>query len=261
MEIILFGMAAIPMPFKNSIASQPFYADQPLWSIFFEITVNIGFATFIHKLTIPALKLVVIISFFVYLIAVALKGDVGLIGNQYGPYGLMLLAGLPRTMCSFFLGVLIFRSLERDWVSRIRAPAWILPLILMAVFAVPDLGSIGNPVMAALSVLFVFPLIVIAGANSHVDGIAARIAAISGAVSFPLYVLHEPIYAWSEPIMYRLGLFNQTVPLELSCAIVFGIVGFSLLAYKVYDIPIRRFLTRTFDTASRSATALQSESL
>ena len=120
LEITIFGMAAIPMPLPNSIASQPFFADQPLWSIFFEILVNMGLAAFLYRSKTPVLKFIVVVNFCVYLIAVAIKGDVGLIGNQYGPYGLMLLAGLPRTMCSFFLGVLIFRSLEHDWVSRIR---------------------------------------------------------------------------------------------------------------------------------------------
>jgi len=258
-EIIFFGIAAIPMPFPNSIAGQPFYADQPLWSIFFEIIVNIGFAIFLYKWVSSALKSVVVVSFILYLVAVAIKGDVGLIGNQYGPDGLMLLAGLPRTMCSFFLGVLIFRSLDQHWVGRIRAPAWVLPLILMAVFAVPDLGNIGNTVMAVLSVLFIFPLLVIAGANANVDGTAAKIATISGAVSFPLYVLHEPMYAWAELVMYKLDLFDKTAHLWLlSCAVVFGSVGFSLLAYKIYDIPVRRFLTANFDTARRPAPALQS---
>ena len=260
-EIMLFGIAAIPMPFPNSIASQPFFADQPLWSIFFEVIVNIGFAIFLYKWAASALKSVIVFSFILYIVTVAIKGDVGLIGNQYGPYGLMLLAGLPRTMCSFFLGVLIFRSLDRDWVGRIRAPAWILPLILMAVFAVPDLGSIGNTVIAALSVLFIFPLMVIAGANAQVDGTGAKIATISGAVSFPLYVLHEPMYAWADPVMYKLGLLNQPVYPGLGCTVVFGVVVLSLLAYKIYDIPVRRFLTFNFDTASSLAPALQSRPL
>ncbi|MBZ9710942.1 acyltransferase [Mesorhizobium sp. ESP7-2] len=259
-EITLFGIAAIPMPFPNSIANQPFYADQPLWSIFFELLVNIGFAAFLYRLTNSSLKLIVVFTAVVYLIAVAVKGDFGLIGNQYGPYGWMLLAGLPRTACSFFLGVIIFRRLGDSWISRVRAPAWTLPVILIAIFAVPDLGNIGNTIMAALSVLIVFPLIVITGANAQLDGVGAKIAAISGAVSFPIYVLHEPMYAWSDPLMYRLGLFDQVVPSVLACALVFGIAVFSLIVYKIYDIPIRRFLTSTFDTSKQATTALRWES-
>ena len=119
--------------------------------------------------------------------------------------------------------------------------------MLVLLFSIPCVGGAGNILNGyynAACILILFPIIVMMGAGSRIENQrSAKICTFLGELSYPLYMTHFPIayiqmsWAWSHP----------DAPLYAHMTVFAGSFIFAIMlafgAMKVYDIPVRRWLS------------------
>ena len=152
--------------------------------------------------------------------------------------------GLTRLLYPFICGLLISRIGK---FITLRGGFWWCSLILAVLFSIPCIGgadNILNGIYNAGCILLAFPIVVMIGAGSKIKGEkSTKICTFLGEISYPLYITHYPImymqmnWAWSHPdapiyahVMICIGSFLLSLGLAYACL-------------KLYDIPVRNWLT------------------
>jgi peptidoglycan/LPS O-acetylase OafA/YrhL len=221
-----------------------FPGNGPLWSLFFEMLINLLWAAVAVRLRTIYLGIVVFAS-ATALIALADRHGTLNIGFDRAT----ALAGLARVCFGFPAGVIIWRLHSAGSLPKIALGATLLGFLLVVIFS-QSLFSSRLPLWDLLSVLFLLPLIVVAGIN-HVGG-NGFLGSLLGELSYPVYVLHYPI------LLVFSGLRQWTdskVSLHLfSVAALVTVIGVSWTAFCYYDKPLRRRLSN-LAASSRPACA------
>ncbi len=167
---------------SDAVTAAVFPLNDPAWSLFFELLVNIGFFWFVlsrralsdARLVLPAMAL--------YLASTLLLGEINP-GWTTGNF----VYGLPRVTAGFFLGALIYqwRLHQRPVPPTIAFGA--AGLMLACFF-------VGNLYVTMFNTLVAIPLSI-----ATLSAIGARpawqwLCHWLGELSYPLYILHVPIY-------------------------------------------------------------------
>jgi peptidoglycan/LPS O-acetylase OafA/YrhL len=108
---------------------------------------------------------------------------------------------------------------------------------------------VGDGLYPLLMVTFVLPLLVFISSGRFADkAFVASIHNWSGRLSYPIYCLHVPVYAAVKTI---LGGYESISGLRvlILCSIVTLVV--SALVVRLYDEPVRKYLTRLSDRDGR----------
>ena len=224
----------------------------PSWSLFFEYIGNIMYALFLRRLSDKWLKSAVVVSGAGYA-AFAIFNGSGYynMGTGWTLSDLNFLGGILRLTFSFSAGLLISRNFRP---VTIKGAFWICSALIVLLLSIPyvNIGGNGwtNGVYDSLCTLIVFPVIVWLGASgsemsSHGthNSLSESICKFLGDISYPLYIIHYPImylfYAW----VWKYGLsFSQAWP--VAAAIFVGSIALAYVCLKVYDLPIRKWLSR-----------------
>jgi peptidoglycan/LPS O-acetylase OafA/YrhL len=213
------------LPFGLLFHLSAFPVNSPVWSLFFEFCANaVYFFTARRPGRDAARTVILIAASAVVLAAVAhLVGGLSAVGFSSVA---SFLAGFPRVAVSFAIGVLIFRYRLHEHLPRVADffPA----LALAALLAVPDCGWWYD----MLCVLVAFPLLLCLGARASETPQLQGFWYWGGALSYPLYVIHEPALRavfW----LHGGGLAAVAVAVVLSWALLL-----------CYDEPLRRRLGR-----------------
>lgn len=207
------------------------------WSLFCEIVANVLFAACLSRLTDRILALVCA--------AGALGVAVSTHANGYfqaGPFWGDAWGGLARVALSFFGGVLLFRMHDLR-VLALQPVHWLLPTALLC-FGLWVRIPPRWPMLSFLTLVLLFPAVLVLAVNSRPGPRASRWMAVLGVVSYPLYTLQAAVgtavnksfeVALPHPERYApySGLFLVAV-----CALV------AYLAAVQIDIPVRRSLGR-----------------
>lgn len=232
--IVVTGLLMLPI----QIAHHPFFPlDNPLWSLLYEFWVNVLYA-FIAKYR----RLVAALAGFgaVLILYITLKGHhhIG-VGNTYQT----LWIGIGRILWGFFAGVIISRALTPQRIARLPS----IPFSVLAALLLIILINVGTgPWYDDLCVFVLFPALVALGAKDVASGRWRTVALFAGAMSYPLYVLHQPLV--SEITHFRSHA-------NIAGLLLFGVVvAVSYAAIKWYDEPIRGWLgARTRRNISKNA--------
>ena len=222
----------------------------PNWSLFFEYIGNIMYALVLHRLSAKALSAVVAVSgallawFAVDNMSGSYHMGVGWTLADYNPLG-----GFLRVTFSFSAGLLMARWFKP---MKIKGAFWICAALLCVLLSMPFVGTESHPwlngVYDAVCVIAVFPaLLYMAASGSTTDRFSANVCEFLGNISYPVYVIHYPsmyiFYRWIWTGGYT---FAQAWP--VAAAIVAGNIILAWIVLKVYDEPVRRYLTRRFLT-------------
>jgi peptidoglycan/LPS O-acetylase OafA/YrhL len=230
-----FALAMLPGP---HIKPMLYPVNSVAWSLALELLINGVYAFTWRYLRDARVLIAVLAASAAALIAACLGFGKLDIGFQWSD----AVGGLPRVAFSFAAGLAVHR-LYRAGAWRPRLPAW-APLALLVPLLWVKLDEIVYPLVCVLAV---FPVMVLASANTEPSRRAAPAFAWLGAVSFPLYALHKPVGELVTLLAHRawprgdhLGPWIGVPYLAAMCLVC-------ALVERRYDGPVRRVLMGGFD--------------
>lgn len=218
----------------------------PSWSLFFEYIGNLLYVFFIRKLPTKALSVLVFLA-GCGLAVFAIWGPFGDICAGFALNPENITGGSLRLLYSFSAGLLMSRIFKP---THIKGAFWICSLSVIILLGVPRLGGAENLWMNGLydtvCFAFLFPLIVYLGASGKTtDKITTKVCKFLGDISYPLYMVHYPfIYLYYAWVKNEELTFVQSLPGAL--ALFFGSIMLAYLCLKLYDEPVRKYLTKRF---------------
>jgi peptidoglycan/LPS O-acetylase OafA/YrhL len=248
--VMLLGCTLLPLPVSMDIRGwqEMHPLDGPAWSLFFEYIANILYAAGFRKLSNRALTVFVVLSAG-FLVQVAVFG-IG--GDMIGGWALdstQLHIGFARLLFPFFAGILLMRLGKR---IHIKGAFGICSLLLIVALSLPRFGGAQhhwmNGLYEALCIIFLFPIIVAVGAGEkRADGFSIRIARFFGDLSYPLYITHYPLI-----YIYTAFVVQKKIPPAQGAIwgvlLLIAAVSIAYVGLKLYDEPVRRWLSRRFLT-------------
>lgn len=247
---VMFFLAALCLPllksdvFPGTSSITP--VNGPSWSLFFEIFINVVYGFIAKRLTTKLLITIVIVS-----LAAESIGIFYYQGADFGVHVPEFWWGFARVVFPFFAGVLIRRITAGGGIRTPQvAPPW-LAILLLLTFAIPTHG-VATAVVDLAYIAVVYPGVIILAMEERSSGSQSRILAWLGLLSYPLYIIHLPIFMWLARAQRFVALRMEVSPyLWIAFAILFSTVT-ALVAYHIYDVPVRAALTRMRKRKSRS---------
>ena len=249
MLLTIFMIPAVPgVPYEVRGNGEMFPLNGPAWSLFFEYIGNILYALIIRRLSTKALALLTLILgcihtwFFVGNVSGYDMVGVGWTIDEINFWG-----GLVRMLFPFTIGMLLARTFKP---RKIKGAFWICSIMLIALFSVPYIPSEGNistnSLYEVVCIATIFPFIVWVGACGISSGKTAKINRQLGEISYPLYIVHYPImyifYAWLIEKKY----YTLQDCWEMALLVVVSSILLAFICLKLYDEPVRRWLSRKF---------------
>ncbi|ESZ60436.1 acyltransferase [Mesorhizobium sp. L103C131B0] len=234
------GMFFIPL------VSDAYHTIFPLnpasWSLFFELIVNIAYVAVFFLLTKRVLSTLIAVSLVLLVVVSIIAGTL-----DFGMTGSTIISGLPRVCFSFFLGVLLCRSMTRyqSGLGFLRRGWWIEAAIALTlvVFAIAPAG--GARVAYDLAcVVFVFPVLVVVGTIAPTAPRLSGLYGWLGRISYPIYIIHTPLLM----IIAGAGKAAAIDPFAhhpwFGIVMAVSVIVIADIATRLYDEPLRRFLQR-----------------
>jgi len=244
LPVILLSSAVnsllLPMPFGGEVSHHVLFpGNGPLWSLFFELVVNLAWGACGVRLRTGAL-LVIVIAAGVGVAGLSWQAGTANLGFDTAT----AFAGAARVSFGFPLGVVLFRSMA---LVEGRSPSWfnrgggaIPGILLLAIFAMPDSASpLFFTAWDIASILVLLPLLVAFGS---VQGDGSRLGNFLGELSYPIYALHFPVLLFFSGLRQSI-LIHLPIPV-ITAAAAISAIATALLASRFYDIPLRAWLSR-----------------
>jgi peptidoglycan/LPS O-acetylase OafA/YrhL len=220
-------------PGNNTIAP----VNLPSWSLFFEIAANTVYGLTAKRLTDGRLLAIVIAS-----LAAEWIGALKFQGLDFGH----LVAGFPwgfaRVAFPFFAGVLINRKFSYRAVPHIAVAPALLAIALMLTFYFSTTG-VSNAIVTMLEISVVYPAVIVYAMWHKASAGERLILERLGAISYPLYIVHVPVFMWLARLQRATA---QRFHLHPDAWIVVGVLFAGVCAwviYKLYDVPVRAALS------------------
>ena len=234
----------LPSPLLAADADAVAWAvNTPLWSLSAELLVTVLFGCFLWRLSDRALVLCASLGALAFALLAAQLGTTN-IGQCWYELG----ATAVRPLYPFCVGVLLWRRGIRRR-HALQLPAAVILAGMVAVLLSP---STGHDLPAGLFAVWVaMPLVVQLAAFSSRS--ASPLIRLLGEMSYPLYALHFPLVRSMHFVAKRWGL-PEAWPLSLVAGEVLVCCGMGYLAYRFYDVPVRRWLGRWLSARSAHAT-------
>lgn len=218
----------------------------PSWSLFFEYIGNILYALIIRKFSTKILALLVFIS-GCGLATFAIAGPYGDICAGFSLTEIEFTAGFLRVLFSFSAGLLLSRIFKP---ATIKGAFWICSIAIVTLLAIPRIGGAEhlwmNGLYDTLCCVVIFPILVYLGASGKsTDKYTTRLCKFLGDISYPLYTVHYPfIYLYYAWVKNNKLTFEQSLP--GAAAVVIGSIVLAYICLKLYDVPVRNYLTKRF---------------
>jgi peptidoglycan/LPS O-acetylase OafA/YrhL len=248
LAIMLIGFALVPVPPSLDIRgwNEMYPLNGPAWTLFLEYLANIAYALFLRRLSNRMLAVLVCLAAAatIHLAVTSPQGD--LIGG-WSLEPAQLRIGFTRLAYPFLAGLLLSRIYRPVRIAH--AFLW-CSLLVLAVLSFPRLGGSDqlwmNGLYDALAVIFMFPLIVWLGAGGALDGeFSARVCRFLGDISYPVYIVHYPLI-----YVFTAWVVNNKVPMHdawpQAVLLLLGSIALAYAGFKMYDLPVRRWLVRRF---------------
>lgn len=230
------------------------------WSLLWEYIANILYALIIRRLSTVVLGVFVFMS---ALLTVDLALDIDISGllaardyAQYtviGGFGLtpdQIYIGLCRLLYPFFGGLLLYR-LSRLRINLRRGAMLWCSLAVAATLVMPHIGGQThqwlNGLYCAVVILVVYPAIVATGAGSQLRGRrTTAVCKFLGMISYPLYITHYPMIYVQMNWAARHADAPLGTHIWVAVSIFIASIAVAYASVKVYDLPIRAWLSDRF---------------
>ena len=229
--IAIGSFALLPVGFAAADIGYP--VNVAAWSLFFEFFANALYGSRFGRLSNRRLVVFVAVS-GVALIPMALWGG-PYIRIGFGTPAAFLL-GFVRVTYPFWVGVLLFRVFQLRVMPK-------LPIAMIgATLALLLLAPVNDPTYNLVLVLAVFPVIVLFGACAVPGNRTAHACAFLGRLSYPLYLIHVPVFRIANRLAERMHLGISPWVLIIAGSVASVIAAEALLIS--FDQPVRRWLSQ-----------------
>ncbi|QNK72577.1 acyltransferase [Variovorax sp. PAMC28562] len=237
----VFNLLMLPSPATDELAP----INGPSWSIYFELLVNVVWASVLVRASKRTL--------IAYVVVLCIAMCALVVGTGWAEAGYTwseVHFGLVRSFFGFGLGVLLTKygtgSQPRDSSLSVVAAA-----ALCAVLVV-DVSPEYRALYDIVAIVLCFPAIVCMGVAFNPPAALKRVATVLGDISYPVYMLHfGPLFSFSY-LARKLGVS----PAVWIPAFIVGICAVSLYLARTYDPAARRYLKRMLSTRKKkTATA------
>jgi len=249
----VLGVVMLPMRITGS--ESVYTLNVVYWSLFWALATNFAYAWLIHRLKDRVLFAIAAVVGLLLTACVAANRGISL-GPLWG--WLSFAGGLLRAVFGMAVGVLLFRNYNTVPRWLLGGGGYLLPLALITlVLWGPSIGQ-GDWVLQLLAVFLVFPWCIIRAARGAQPA-GDRMLQTVGFVSYPIYMLHEPLAHILEVMTAKRMV--QYAPVS-GFVMVVMLVVLALVVDRKVDRPIRSWLTaRCFGRPTRSAVAVPAEAL
>jgi len=153
------------------------------------------------------------------------------------------LLGFPRVALSFGLGLGLY-YLHPRYTPTPTANLAIFGTLGVATLTLFYWPSVPTIAIQIAWIIIVAPLLVLSGARLALPGPVAKASLLLGALSYPIYALHYPIFCWVNGL-YRSKFGAQNIQVEAPLTFAAVVIG-SYLVLRLFDEPVRRWLTGVF---------------
>jgi len=215
-----------------------FPLNEPAWSLFFELLVNLLYGALAVRLSNRILGALILAGAALLGFAIAQMGTLN-VGFDWDNAAW----GSGRALFSFFVGVGVFRCRQRHRLTAV--PIWLVSLVLLASF-VPSPGR--QPWFYDLACIVVlYPLLVWTAADASAGRAMIGLSRRLGYLSYPLYALHWPLgLILASLARHGIGVTTQASPI-LAPLVHFGaVIGVAWLVARSFDTPVRARLKRRY---------------
>ncbi len=253
--LLLFFYTALMLPMPNSWDIRGWQDSNSfngsIWSLHWEYVANILYAVLFRFLPTTILAILTAVAAIGTLDITLninmfglLEGRVGAPFTVNGGWSLTaseLYVGLVRLLYPFLIGLLMSRI---RGIINLRGAFGLCSLMIVVMFLVPQLEGLTNGIFEAATILFFIPLIVSVGAGSSIKGKRAhRICTFLGEISYPLYITHLPFIYMQIAWMKAHPEASTGTVVMLAVSIFFISIAVAYASLKLYDIPVREWLT------------------
>ncbi|MBV9963857.1 MAG: acyltransferase [Parafilimonas sp.] len=248
--VMLIGYTLIPVPLSLDIRGwgEMHPLDGPAWTLFFEYIANIMYALVLRRASKTVLAILVLIA----AAALIQYGVTNKNGDLIGGWSVtaeQLRIGFTRLSYPFLAGMLLARVSKPGNMGNTFV--W-CSLLLIVMLAIPRIGGSNteyfwmNGLYEALIIIIVFPIIVYLGASGNIQNKKVEaVCRFLGNISYPVYIIHYPlIYIFFGWVIDKHKTIEQAWPFGL--LILVGAVTLAYLFLKLYDLPIRKWLTEKY---------------
>lgn len=237
--LLTVSLTAFILPSGFSADDLLFPMNGPYWSLFFELIINFIYALFRPLLSPPVLVAVVCFFGSVLLTSALYHGslDIGFTWSLSSA-----IAGFSRAAFGIFFGILMYQ--QGHLLPKLpKSPFFPLMAIILTggVLMSPSAGG-ANPWIDLLSVTLIFPLCVIIASHAEktkLDGLLLTL----GSASYPIYVFHYPL---GHAVAFVSKGLEATLAPYGGIAFVLCLIPIAIWIEKIYDIPLRQWLTTRF---------------
>ncbi len=233
----MFATSLFLLPTGLLYNLQAYPINNPLWSLFFEFFANLAYAIQqkLRLLSVTVMSSILAVSGIALVLTVLRAGSIEFVGFD----GVKLfLGGFVRVCYPFLAGVVIFRYSLYN--SRFRIPSIVLLLFLLSALLAPVFEH--SWIYDSLLIVFGFPFIVAFGARAIDPESLSRFWGSCGRLSYPLYVIHQPIILISYVLLSKTALGKAPVVAAiLSLAIA---LASAYVFLRFYDQPLRNWLSK-----------------
>lgn len=241
------GFGLLPAPSFSQTADTVIPLNPPAWSLFFEIVGGIAFAFTVPKMSNRVLAAVVGVSALLFALVIFTQPSNA--GSSLSNFG----GGFVRITFGLTAGAFLFRLHEQFPPRRTSlAGAAALVGLLLVCFAIPDAHSY-EAVLTTFVAIGLCPTIVWFLADFRIPRRVEWLAELSGDLSYPIYILHWPIFIGSLAVLGHHNLKPIGDLAWLRGVIILGVVAFSYVALQL-DVRVRESLSRRFDKRVSKAT-------
>lgn len=220
----------LPKPWMSAAPTDTIFpSNTPLWSLSLEMMINIVWAIFLLRTGPLRLAGLIVLSAIALVFFTLYHGNADL-GATWPTY----LGGVSRVVFGFIAGLVVWRYRLKPRQSALYA--LFAALALASVFFVPDFG----PWFDIAAIIFAFPLIVWL-ATSTTYGPERRLFRLVGEISYPLYVVHVPIFMFVAGLA-KLAKYDTHTEMLAGVAVTASILA-AIGLDRLYDRPVRRALS------------------
>lgn len=242
-EYISAGLLGLLMS-PNPTSYQLFPFNDPAWSLFLELLINLMLACWLWKRRSSDLAFLAAAA-LVTMLAVAHSSASLNLGSDWPS----LAGGGGRALFSFIVGMLIFRAIGHR-PPRASSGAILLPLVVL-LFALPPIGS--GALWDLAFVILISPLVLVAATMTEAPPWARPGMHWLGGFSYALYAIH-----W--PLARLLGALLKPLPSTVATAVYLATaVLLANLLHAYVDQPLQGYFKRR--RQDRRSTAQGSTSL